>query len=142
MFIFVSTIFCKYERNPNSTTNAIRICPIRMCVIGTDKPVDCNKIKLSANVLKLYIPIIRIIKGKIKASNRRSITFRLIENFKPASWTFLYLKTSIQMIAAINGARSVTSNIKCLTPIIDWKSLSIMDNAIVMTKKTKIVIAH
>lgn len=80
-----------------------------MCVIGTDKPVDCNKIKLSANVLKLYIPIIRIIKGKIKASNRRSITFRLIENFKPASWTFLYLKTSIQMIAAINGARSVTS---------------------------------
>lgn len=64
-----------------------------MCVIGTDKPVDCNKIKLSANVLKLYIPIIRIIKGKIKASNRRSITFRLIENFKPASWTFLYLKT-------------------------------------------------
>lgn len=56
-----------------------------MCVIGTDKPVDCNKIKLSANVLKLYIPIIRIIKGKIKASNRRSITFRLIENFKPAS---------------------------------------------------------
>ncbi len=59
-----------------------------MCVIGTDKPVDCNKIKLSANVLKLYIPIIRIIKGKIKASNRRSITFRLIENFKPASWTF------------------------------------------------------
>ncbi|AWQ71539.1 hypothetical protein AP94_2594 [Staphylococcus aureus Lyso 1 2010] len=46
------------------------------------------------------------------------------------------------MIAAINGARSVTSNIKCLTPIIDWKSLSIMDNAIVMTKKTKIVIAH
>ncbi|SUK46748.1 Uncharacterised protein [Staphylococcus aureus] len=101
VFIFVSTIFCKYERNPNSTTNAIRICPIRMCVIGTDKPVDCNKIKLSANVLKLYIPIIRIIKGKIKASNRRSITFRLIENFKPASWTFLYLKTSIQMIAAI-----------------------------------------
>ncbi len=87
-------------------------------VCNNDKPVDCNKIKLSAR--KLYIPIIRITQ-KIKASNRRSITFRLIENFKPASWTFLYLKTSIQMIAAINGARSVTSNIKCLTPIIDWK---------------------
>lgn len=39
------------------------------------------------------------------------------------------------MIAAINGARSVTSNIKCLTPIIDWKSLSIMDNAIVIDKE-------
>ncbi|KAD51006.1 hypothetical protein W568_01511, partial [Staphylococcus aureus VET0302R] len=25
------------------------------------------------------------------------------------------------MIAAINGARSVTSNIKCLTPMTDWK---------------------
>ena len=39
------------------------------------------------------------------------------------------------MIAAINGAKSVTSNIKCLTPMTDWKSLSIMDNAIVITKK-------
>ncbi len=80
MFIFVSTIFCKYEQNANSTTNAIRICPIRMCVIGTDKPVDCNKIKLSANVLKLYIPIIRITKGKIKASNKTFNYFQLMIN--------------------------------------------------------------
>ena len=43
--------------------------------MGTDKPVDCNKIKLSANVLKLYIPIIKMIKGKIRASKIRSMTF-------------------------------------------------------------------
>lgn len=66
-----------------------------MCVIGIDKFVDCNKIKLFVNVLKLYILIIRIIKGKIKVSNRCLIIFRLIENFKFVSWIFLYLKMSI-----------------------------------------------
>ena len=78
----------------------------------------------------------------MSANRIRSITFRLNENFNPANCSFLYLNTKIHTNDAINGAKSLMSKTNLLTPMDAWKSLSIMDKAIVITKKTKTIIAH
>ena len=48
----------------------------------------------------------------------RSITFKLIENFKLPSCVPLCLKTSKHIIAAINGAKLLMSKTKVLSEIV------------------------
>ena len=61
------------------------ICPIIIDEIETDKSFVCKRTKLSEKILKHTIAIIKIINGKISAKIARSITFKLIVNFKLAN---------------------------------------------------------
>lgn len=54
--------------------------------------------------------------GNVKAINNRSITFKLIVSFKPATCSFLFLNISIHNTAAINGPNEFRENTNDLNP--------------------------
>ena len=59
-----------------------------------------------------------MISGRMSAKSRRSITFKLIENFNPANCSFLCLNINMHTIAAMKGAKSLMLKTKRFTPIV------------------------